>query len=174
GVGAGGDVVGGGRDGPPRGTRPRRRRRLLVGAVCAALLALVAGLLIGRPWEDDGSSSAGGRDKQGQQAEPGLRPGDRGEFHYVPGKKHRCDISRKDGALYATYSLSTEALLDTNSTSWEVVEAQCLLRHHGYDPGTVDGAYGPKTKSAAKRFQRSVDLAPDGIVGPDTWGALRR
>ncbi|GGS10174.1 hypothetical protein GCM10010252_56630 [Streptomyces aureoverticillatus] len=172
--GAGAD--GGGREGPPR--RPRsRRRRLLVGVVCAALLAVGASLLIGRPWDGDGSSSEGGRDRQEQtsrQGQQGQQGGERGVFVFRPGKSHRCDIGRKDGDLYAGYSLSTDVLLDTNSTSWDVVEAQCLLRHHGQDPGTVDGAYGERTKDAARRFQKAEHLVPDGIVGPDTWGALRR
>jgi len=34
------------------------------------------------------------------------------------------------------------------------------------------GYFGPKTKYAVKRFQRSVGLRPDGIVGPRTMAAL--
>ncbi|EPH42399.1 helix-turn-helix domain-containing protein [Streptomyces aurantiacus] len=171
--GEGAEGTDGGRDGPPRSPGVPRRR-LLAGVVCAALLAVVAGLLIGRPWDGDGSSSEGRRDRQEQASQQGQQGDERGVFVFRPGKRHRCDISRKDGDLYAGYSLSTEVLLDTNSTSWDVVEAQCLLRHHGQDPGTVDGAYGERTKDAARRFQKAEHLAPDGIVGPDTWGALRR
>ncbi|MGA4839481.1 peptidoglycan-binding protein [Streptomyces sp. G45] len=170
-----GDPVGGGGAGGsggsagPSSRRPGRRGPLLVGAVCALLLAVVAVLVVARPWSDGDASG-----------EPrGPRPAtvasnSRGEFHFTPGKEHRCETHRKDGDLYAGYSLTADALLDLNSTSWEVVEAQCLLKKRGYDPGTVDGAYGPRTKSAARSFQKSAGLAPDGIVGPDTWGALRR
>jgi peptidoglycan hydrolase-like protein with peptidoglycan-binding domain len=36
----------------------------------------------------------------------------------------------------------------------------------------ADGIFGEQTERAVKRFQRSHDLVPDGIVGPLTRGAL--
>ena len=37
---------------------------------------------------------------------------------------------------------------------------------------SVDGDYGPATKQAVTTFQRSQNLPPTGIVGPETWKAL--
>lgn len=65
-------------------------------------------------------------------------------------------------------------LLDINHVGWDVVEAQCLLARHGFDPGDIDGVYGEETKSAAWAFQEKRQIARDGIVGPDTWRELRK
>ncbi len=37
---------------------------------------------------------------------------------------------------------------------------------------TVDGLYGPNTKTAVRAFQRKHGLAADGIVGINTWRAI--
>ncbi|MBW3601223.1 MAG: L,D-transpeptidase family protein [Actinobacteria bacterium] len=37
-----------------------------------------------------------------------------------------------------------------------------------FDPGPVDGAYGPKTRTAVWAFQKSQRLPVDGVVGPRT------
>jgi peptidoglycan hydrolase-like protein with peptidoglycan-binding domain len=37
---------------------------------------------------------------------------------------------------------------------------------------SVDGVFGPQTESAVIDFQKQWGLAPDGIVGPETWRTL--
>ncbi|MGW1375013.1 peptidoglycan-binding domain-containing protein [Streptomyces sp. NPDC002446] len=55
-----------------------------------------------------------------------------------------------------------------------VREIQCLINvwsgGHALD---VDGAFGPRTESWVVHFQDVNNLQVDGIVGPQTWGALR-
>ena len=43
----------------------------------------------------------------------------------------------------------------------------------GFDPGPVDGRYGPQTTDAVKHLQEVSGLSPDGIVGPLTAAVLR-
>jgi cell wall-associated NlpC family hydrolase len=54
----------------------------------------------------------------------------------------------------------------------EVRVLQARLQIHGFDPGTPDGKFGPKTKQAVVLFQKDRGLVADGIVGPKTWAAL--
>jgi N-acetylmuramoyl-L-alanine amidase len=46
------------------------------------------------------------------------------------------------------------------------------LARLGYDPGPIDGYMGPRTREAIRAFQKARKLAPDGILGPVTLGAL--
>jgi len=51
-------------------------------------------------------------------------------------------------------------------------QIQTALKNAGYDPGTIDGKLGPKTKKAIKDFQAANGLKADGKVGPKTWAKL--
>ena len=53
-------------------------------------------------------------------------------------------------------------------------QIQKALKNAGYDPGSIDGRYGKKTKDAIKDFQKSKNLKPDGKVGKRTWRSLRK
>lgn len=55
---------------------------------------------------------------------------------------------------------------------WGVRSVQHMLGALGFDPGIVDGKQGPKTTAAARAFQESQGLVPDGKVGPLTRKAL--
>jgi peptidoglycan hydrolase-like protein with peptidoglycan-binding domain len=49
---------------------------------------------------------------------------------------------------------------------------QRRLARTGNAPGPIDGRFGPRTKRAVMRFQRSPGLHVDGIAGPITLGRL--
>jgi peptidoglycan hydrolase-like protein with peptidoglycan-binding domain len=53
-----------------------------------------------------------------------------------------------------------------------VTKLQQQLLRAGFDPGQVDGTFGPQTQSAVVAFQQEQGLAPDGVVGPLTSSAL--
>ena len=55
----------------------------------------------------------------------------------------------------------------------EVEQLQLKLKAAGYDPGEIDGDYGPKTTAAVLAFQMDrPDVDDDGLAGPQTQGAL--
>jgi len=58
-------------------------------------------------------------------------------------------------------------------TGDEVVTLQELLHARGFDPGPVDGIFGPLTEAAVRTAQRHFGLEVDGLAGRLTVGALR-
>src|SRR5438309_230163 len=65
------------------------------------------------------------------------------------------------------------SVLKQGSTGPDVTALQTKLKQLGFDPGTVDGNFGPGTKAALIAFQKSKGLLADGIAGPQTMGALQ-
>ncbi|RJS18758.1 hypothetical protein DRW03_24150 [Corallococcus sp. H22C18031201] len=68
---------------------------------------------------------------------------------------------------------ATSPLLKSGSHGAKVLELQKELKAAGFNPGPLDGKFGPKTKAAVVGFQKAHRLTQDGIVGPKTWGALK-
>jgi murein DD-endopeptidase MepM/ murein hydrolase activator NlpD len=50
----------------------------------------------------------------------------------------------------------------------DVAALQVALKARGLYPGSVDGAMGPATEAALRRFQARRGLAVDGVAGPTT------
>ena len=62
--------------------------------------------------------------------------------------------------------------LEAGDSGDKVRDLQRLLAAAGFDPGTMDGKFGPHTEIAVAAFQASNDLVRDGVVGPKTAAAL--
>jgi hypothetical protein len=54
----------------------------------------------------------------------------------------------------------------------EVKLLQQRLTLKGFQPGRIDGVFGPATEDAVVQFQAGQGLIADGIVGARTWAAL--
>jgi cell wall-associated NlpC family hydrolase len=54
----------------------------------------------------------------------------------------------------------------------DVRTIQTALSWNKYETGPIDGQYGPITSGAVTRFQMDRRIEVDGVVGPETWGAL--
>ena len=55
-----------------------------------------------------------------------------------------------------------------------VAALQVALHAQGFYRSSIDGVYGPRTRTAVRRFQRRAGLTVDGVVGPRTRRALGR
>ncbi|AIS52606.1 putative peptidoglycan-binding domain-containing protein [Thermoanaerobacter kivui] len=63
-------------------------------------------------------------------------------------------------------------LLYEGTVGYDVLQLQMILQSLGYDPGPIEGIFGPRTKNAVMRFQRDNGLKVDGIVGPETMRVI--
>jgi len=63
--------------------------------------------------------------------------------------------------------------LQEGSSGDEVKALQSRLRELGFYGGNIDGEFGPITKRGMLLFQKAKGLKQDGIVGPQTWAALK-
>jgi peptidoglycan hydrolase-like protein with peptidoglycan-binding domain len=64
-------------------------------------------------------------------------------------------------------------MLKTGSRGEDVANLQRLLKLKGFDPGQVDGAFGPITRAALESLQAAAGLEVDGIYGPKSEAALK-
>lgn len=62
--------------------------------------------------------------------------------------------------------------LKEGTRSYEVTTVQTILKNQGYFNSDITGYYGAETKDAVIKFQKAVNLAQDGIFGPQTRKAL--
>tara|TARA_Y100001935_G_scaffold255586_1_gene269724 strand:- start:4811 stop:7777 length:2967 start_codon:yes stop_codon:yes gene_type:complete len=55
----------------------------------------------------------------------------------------------------------------------KVVGVQAFLSSRGFDPGTVDGAYGDRTANALKNYQASVGISQSGTINDETLNNIK-
>jgi peptidoglycan hydrolase-like protein with peptidoglycan-binding domain len=76
-----------------------------------------------------------------------------------------------------TVDMPAPLVVDEPESSGERVERVKVLQRQltwlGFDPGLVDGRYGPQTTEAVRRFQEVRGLPADGVADPPTLTALR-
>ena len=62
--------------------------------------------------------------------------------------------------------------IKVGSRGSEVTELQAALQLLGFYTDNVDGIFSQSTATAVSKFQAAAGIAPDGIVGQDTWNRL--
>mgnify|MGYP001590329577 CR=1 FL=1 len=65
-----------------------------------------------------------------------------------------------------------QSIIRIGSIGAAVTYLQQSLTKIGYNPGPIDGIFGPKTEAAVRLFQKSKGLVVDLIVGVNTWTAI--
>lgn len=87
-------------------------------------------------------------------------------------------ISAEEWLMYARGEVETKPtteplpLLKKGDRNEYVRNWQMFLNLNGYNCGSVDGIFGPKTEKAVKEWQKAHNLKADGIIGPKTWASL--
>ena len=82
-------------------------------------------------------------------------------------------VDERSDPLTQRRTLDNKSRLSSEWKSTPTSETvQTQLTSLGYDPGTVDGVMGPKTRAAIKRFQQDRHLIPSGQMGPVTTAYL--
>lgn len=80
-------------------------------------------------------------------------------------------LHRREKITQAAQSVRHLRLQRPQVAGADVLKIQRALWKAGYRV-TLDGHYGPETDRTVTQFQRKHGIAPDGIVGPQTWNAL--
>jgi len=79
---------------------------------------------------------------------------------------------RYDGAVEEPSVPLGARILRNGSEGKDVEDLQRRLKAVGYNPGEIDGEYGPNTASAVKALQKDAHILVDGEFGPDSYAAL--
>ena len=77
-----------------------------------------------------------------------------------------------DEAIYSPPSSLVLRLTFPPMHGAKVQTLQRALRAHGFDPGEIDGVFGPHTEAAVRGFQLQSGLVPDGEAGKLTLRKL--
>jgi putative chitinase len=74
---------------------------------------------------------------------------------------------------FRQHTAEAAMFLREDSHGQAVVRLQRQLKKLGFNPGKIDGDFGPATKAALIAFQKSRGLLADGVAGPRTLTALK-
>ena len=88
----------------------------------------------------------------------------------------RCDEVTWESLVESSWSFGTRPLLITSPhlRGDDVADLQARLARLGFDPGRVDGIFGPQTERAVLAFQSDSGLVVDGVCGAATAQSIRR
>ena len=91
-----------------------------------------------------------------------------GDWLYSQLPQLQLDVAKKIGQAITP----TKPTLELGDTGESVIQLQQTLLNKGFSPGAVDGIFGDNTREAVIKYQRSVGIKDDGIVGSMTRASL--
>ncbi|WP_446215100.1 L,D-transpeptidase family protein [Micromonospora sp. IBHARD004] len=90
------------------------------------------------------------------------------------GVRTTAEVNTAHAAALTVAATTAQPVLRQGSRGTAVTTLQRRLAALHYDVGPIDGIFGPSTYHGVVAFQKVNNLVRDGIVGPQTWGALAR
>lgn len=140
------------------------RRPLFIGAgIVAVIILIVAGILITRAISGSGEDGTATTATTTETVAPTPPPP---AATTPPAAPPPATPPTPDATL------PSDVTLRPGDTGDGVQALQETLADLGYEPGPIDGDYGPATAQAVTAFQQAAGLTADGIAGPETLAAL--
>lgn len=78
-----------------------------------------------------------------------------------------------DASYGAGGQSSSSSILASGARGDSVRALQTQLAAAGFNPGAIDGVYGPQTRAAVVAFQQAAGIGVDGRAGPVTMASLQ-
>jgi hypothetical protein len=121
------------------------------------------------PWPVCGAGGGGGGSSYSTQSSSGTasRSSHRSALKSTGSStsSHTTRHATSHGTTYLSTALEDQVRSDVKVAQRDLNKDGATLE--------VDGKYGKKTEAAVKKFQTKHHLQSDGVVGPQTWAALR-
>lgn len=103
------------------------------------------------------------------------RPPPRVDDGFEPSRSGPVTLSAPRGSgVSSVEDITTDrtTFLRSGASGSAVEDLQRKLKEAGFDPGAIDGKFGPATQAAVRAYQQAKGLQVDGIVGPETRASL--
>jgi peptidoglycan hydrolase-like protein with peptidoglycan-binding domain len=92
---------------------------------------------------------------------------------FAAGQQHdQAQSGQQQSSQNASSGASSSSGSQMNMSADMVRQAQQKLTAQGYDPGPVDGKWGPRTQNSVKKFQEDRNLKASGRLDQETMAAL--
>ena len=113
----------------------------------------------------------------GQHPSPLMRTRSAEDFTALGGVNRNRDAAEEGEVTTFRIAREGDPALQEAATADEIAarvhEIQTLLARRGFYQGEADGVIGPRTEAAIINYQKTISMAPDGLVSDELLVALR-